>query len=47
MTVVEVTGFGGMWNTLVPAPPVLAGQDLVPGGVAVFFLNRAASSEVA
>jgi ABC-2 type transport system permease protein len=46
MTVIEVTGFGGMWNTLVPALAVLAVLDLVLGAVAVRFLNRASSSSV-
>jgi ABC-2 type transport system permease protein len=46
MTVIEVTGFGGMWNTLVPALGVLAVLDVVLGGVAVYFLNRASSSAV-
>ncbi|WP_313693914.1 ABC transporter permease [Halorarum halobium] len=47
MTVIEVTVFGGMWNTLVPALAVLGALDLVLGAVAVYFLNRASSSEVA
>lgn len=46
MTVLEVTRFGGMWNTLVPALAVLIALDLALGAVAVYFLNRASSSEV-
>ncbi|MGB9966035.1 ABC transporter permease [Halobacterium sp. CBA1126] len=46
MTVVEVTSFGGMWDTLVPALGVLAALDLALGAVAVYFLNRASSSSV-
>ncbi|RDI70941.1 ABC transporter permease [Halopelagius longus] len=46
MTVIEVTAFGGMWNTLVPALAVLSALDVVLGAVAVYFLNSASSSEV-
>jgi len=46
MTVLEVTRFGGLWNTLVPALAVLVVLDLVLGAVAVRFLNRASGSEV-
>ena len=46
MTVLEVTAFGGMWDTLVPALAVLVVLDLVLGAVAVHFLNRASSSKV-
>ncbi|UPM45050.1 ABC transporter permease [Halocatena salina] len=46
MTVIEVTGFGGMWNTLVPALGILAVLDLALGSVAVYFLNSASSSAV-
>jgi len=46
MTAVEVTSFGGMWNTLVPAIAVLAVLDLLLGVLAVSFLNRASSSDV-
>jgi len=46
MTVIDVTGFGGMWNTLVPALGILLVLDLVLGAIAVRFLNRASSSDV-
>ena len=46
MTVLEVTRFGGMWNTLVPALGVLIALDVALGAVAVYFLNRASSSDV-
>ncbi|MFB6165749.1 MAG: ABC transporter permease [Haloarculaceae archaeon] len=46
MTVIDVTGFGGMWNSIVPALAVLVVLDVVLGGVAVYFLNRASSSTV-
>ncbi|NUB90120.1 ABC transporter permease [Haloterrigena sp. SYSU A558-1] len=46
MTVLEVSAFGGMWNTLVPALAVLGALDLVLGAVAVHFLNGASSSDV-
>ncbi len=46
MTVIEVSAFGGMWDTLAPALAVLAALDLALGAVAVSFLNRASSSDV-
>ncbi|ELY65542.1 ABC transporter permease [Natrinema versiforme] len=46
MTVIEVSSFGGLWNTLVPALAVLAALDLVLGAVAVSSLNSASSSDV-
>ncbi|WP_436346301.1 ABC transporter permease [Natronorubrum sp. FCH18a] len=46
MTVIEVSTFGGMWDTLVPAIAILAALDLVLGAVAVYFLNAASSSDV-
>ena len=46
MTVLEVSAFGGMWNTLVPALAILGALDLVLGAVAVYFLNSASSSDV-
>ncbi|WP_096393169.1 ABC transporter permease [Halorubrum trapanicum] len=46
MTVVEVTRFGGIWDTLVPAIAVLLALDLLLGGVMVYLLNRASSSAV-
>ena len=46
MTVIEVTRFGGIWDTLVPAIAVLAALDLVLGGLMVYLLNRVSSSSV-
>ena len=45
MTVLDVTAFTGIWNTLVPALLVLAVLDLAFGGIAVFLLTRATSSD--
>ena len=44
LTVLDVTAFSGVWNTLVPALVVLLALDLALGAVAVQFLNRASSS---
>jgi len=46
MTVIEVTRFGGVWDTLVPALAVLIVLDVVLVGAAVVMLNRAAKSAV-
>jgi ABC-2 type transport system permease protein len=46
MTVVDVTAFVGVWNTLVPAVVVLVGFNLVLGTVAVRLLRRATGAEV-
>ncbi|RZH67271.1 ABC transporter permease [Natrinema altunense] len=46
MTVIEITQFDGMWNTLVPALAVLLGLALVFGSVAVYAIGRAASADV-
>jgi len=46
MTVVEVTWFDGAMNGIVPGVVVLAGLDLVLGGIAVYLLSRASSSDV-
>ncbi|MFB6130434.1 MAG: ABC transporter permease [Salinigranum sp.] len=46
MTVIQVTRFGGIWNTLVPALAVLIALDLLLGAVAVSLLTRATSSQV-
>ncbi|WP_254530361.1 ABC transporter permease [Natrinema gelatinilyticum] len=46
MTVIEVTRFDGLWNTLVPALAVLVGLALVLGAVAVYAIGRAASADV-
>lgn len=45
MTVIQVSAFGGIWNTLVPALAVLGTIDLVLGGVAVYLLGRASSAK--
>ncbi|WP_435178309.1 ABC transporter permease [Halorussus sp. AFM4] len=45
MTVIDVTAFGGVWNTLVPAFAVLGALDLALGGVAVYYMARATSAE--
>lgn len=44
--VIDVNAFGGIWNTLIPALAILVALDLLLGGIAVGFLNRAASSKV-
>jgi len=46
MTVIEVTRFGGIWDTLVPALVILVALDVLFGGIAVYLLNRASSSDV-
>ena len=46
MTVIEVTAFGGIWDTLVPAIAVLLALDIVLGTVAVVMLRRATSADV-
>jgi ABC-2 type transport system permease protein len=46
MTVVEVTAFGGLWNSVVPGVAVLVALDLVLGAVAIGLLRRATSSDV-
>jgi len=46
MTVLDVSQFGGIWNTLVPAIVVLLALDIVLGGAMVYLLNRASSSSV-
>ena len=46
MTVIEVTGFGGALNGVVPGVAVLFGLDLAFGAVAVSLLARASSSDV-
>ena len=45
MTVLDITAFSGIWNTLVPAIAILTALDIVFGGVAVFLLTRATSSD--
>ena len=46
MTVVEVTAFGGMWDTLVPAIAVLFALAIGFGAVAIYAIGRAASADV-
>jgi len=46
MTVIQVSQFGGIWDTLVPALAVLLALDLLLGGLAVYLLGRASSSAV-
>jgi ABC-2 type transport system permease protein len=46
MTVLEVSWFSGLWNTVVPAVVILLALDLVLGGVMVYLLDRASSSAV-
>jgi hypothetical protein len=46
MTVVEVTRFSGVWDTLVPAIAVLSVLDVLLGGLMVYLLNRASSATV-
>lgn len=47
VTVVAVSRFGGVLDTLVPAVGVLVGLNLVFGGVTVALLARASSADVA
>ncbi|WP_323192129.1 ABC transporter permease [Halostella sp. PRR32] len=46
MTVLDVTAFGRIWNTVVPGVTVLVGFNLILGAVAVRLLRRAARAEV-
>ncbi|WP_122089572.1 ABC transporter permease [Halalkalicoccus subterraneus] len=46
LAVIDVSAFGGIWNTLVPAVAILLALDLVLGAVAIRYLNRASSSQV-
>jgi ABC-2 type transport system permease protein len=46
ITVLNVPGFEGVAHTLVPALAALVGLAVVLGGVAVFLLSRASSSDV-
>lgn len=46
LSVFDMTVFGGIWSTLVPAVAVLVGFLLVFGSVAVYLLNNAAKAEV-
>ncbi|WP_049998141.1 ABC transporter permease [Halococcus sediminicola] len=44
LTVIDVTAFGGIWNTLIPSFAILLALDVALGAIAVRFLNRASSS---
>ncbi|WP_241989419.1 ABC transporter permease [Halorubrum sp. SP9] len=46
MTVIDVSWFGGTLDGVAPGVAVLAGLDLLLGGVAVYLLSRASSSDV-
>ncbi|GAA0246016.1 ABC transporter permease [Haladaptatus pallidirubidus] len=46
LTVIDVTAFSGIWNTIVPAVVVLGVFDLVFGGIVVLLLRRVANSRV-
>lgn len=46
LSVIDVTTFSGIWNTLVPALVILLVLDLVLGAIAVRYLNQASSSQV-
>ncbi|WP_248515901.1 ABC transporter permease [Salinarchaeum laminariae] len=46
MTVIEVSWFGGTLDGVLPGIAVLLGLDIVLGGVAVYLLSRASSSDV-
>jgi ABC-2 type transport system permease protein len=46
MTVIEVSWFAGALNGVVPGVIVLVGLDLLFGGIAVYLLSRASSSDV-
>ncbi|MFA9503442.1 ABC transporter permease [Natrinema sp. H-ect1] len=46
MTVIDVSWFGGTLDGVVPGVAVLLGLDLVLGGIAVYLLSRASSSDV-
>jgi len=46
MTVVEVSAFGGIYDTLVPAVAVLLALAVAFGSVAVYMLQRASSANV-
>ena len=46
LSVFDITVFGGLWNTLVPAIIVLIGFLLILGSVSVHLLNHASKAEV-
>lgn len=45
LTVLNLTAFSGIWNTIVPAMVVLGVLDLALGGIAVALLRRVSSSQ--
>jgi len=47
LTVLDVTRFGGIYDTLVPAVAVLVGLNLLFGAIAVRVLGRASSADAA
>ena len=47
MEVLDVTAFGGIWNTIVPSLAVLIVLDLLFGVVAVYMIGRASRADVA
>ena len=46
MTVIDVSWFGGTLDGVVPGVAVLIGLDVLLGGIAVYLLSRASSSDV-
>ncbi|WEL17272.1 MULTISPECIES: ABC transporter permease [unclassified Halorhabdus] len=46
MEVLDVTAFGGIWNTLVPSIAILLVLDVILGAIAVYMINRASSASV-
>ncbi|PSP91580.1 ABC transporter [Halobacteriales archaeon QS_4_66_20] len=46
MTVIDVSWFGGTLDGVVPGVAVLIGLDLLLGGIAIYLLSRASSSDV-
>jgi len=46
LSVFDITAFGGLWNTLIPAVAILVGFLLMLGSVAVYLLNHASKAEV-
>jgi ABC-2 type transport system permease protein len=46
MTVIDISWFGGTLDGVVPGVAVLIGLDFLLGGIAVYLLSRASSSDV-
>ena len=46
LTVVEVTSFSGIWNTMIPALAVLLAFNVIFGVLAVHLLDRVSKAEV-